>query len=502
MSPPRTAAAPGPGAETEIKLALPAGGTAPLLRQLGAVPALARHPPVRQQVHNLYYDTPGQDLRRQRAALRIRRVEGDGAPQWLQTLKTADAGLSALSRRGEWEVPVDGPALQQDALRGAPPWPQLDPDGTLFATLQPCFSTDFERTRWTVRLRGGATIEVALDLGEIVAAGRTAPLCELELELLAGPPEALFTLAGQIARRVAVLPLSASKAERGFALAQGVLDAPRHARAPALGRRTSVQALAGPLLAEMFDQFTANLHALLGADHPELVHQARVGWRRLRSAQRLLRPGLAVSPPSWLGLRPLLDLLGELRDLDVASTQTLPAWQPAFAAEDARRAALWAEVEQSFQAAANQCRQAVRRALQEPGAGQALLATVQWLEALAAAPPALPLPARHWARERVAHLHTRWKAARAQAVDAAGQHRARLLAKRLRYNIEAFGPLLPARAARWHARASAHQDEVGALRDAVQAGVLAARLKAPPEVQAFLRGVAAGLEPVEPGDSV
>ncbi len=392
MSSRTDAAAPGQGAEIEIKLALPAGSAGPLLRRLSAVPALARHRPVHQQVHNLYYDTPGQALRRQRAALRIRRLGDAGAPQWLQTLKTADAGLSALSRRGEWEVPVEGPVLQQAALREAPPWQRLDPDGTLFATLQPCFSTDFERTRWTVRLRGGTAIEVALDVGQIVADGRTAPVCELELELLSGPPEALFRLAGQIARRVAVLPLSASKAQRGFALAQGVLDAPQRARPPAPPRRASLQALAVPLLSEMFDQFTANLHALLAADHPELVHQARVGWRRFRSALRLLGPGLAVPPPAWPGLQPLLDLLGELRDLDVASTQTLPTLQPAYVAGDARRATAWAAVEQSFRAAATLQRKAVRLALQEPLTGQALLGITHWLEALGAAPQVPPCP--------------------------------------------------------------------------------------------------------------
>ena len=503
MSTSTDAAAPGQGAEIEIKLALPAGSAGPLLRRLSAVPALARHRPVHQQVHNLYYDTSDQALRRQRAALRIRRVDGGVGPQWLQTFKTADAGLSALSRRGEWEVPVDGPALQQDALREAPPWRRLDPDGTLFAALKPCFSTDFERTRWTVRLRGGTAIEVALDVGQIVADGRTAPVCELELELLSGPPEALFRLAGQIARRVAVLPLSASKAQRGFALAQGVLDAPQRARPPVPPRRASLQALAVPLLSEMFDQFTANLHALLGADHPELVHQARVGWRRFRSALRLLGPGLAVPPPAWPGLQPLLDLLGELRDLEVACTQTLPTLQPAYVAGDARRALTWAAVEQSFCAAATLQRKAVRLALQEPLTGQALLGITHWLEALGATPQEPAVPARRWARERVARLRLRWKKARRAAVDAAGQHRARLLAKRLRYNIEALRPLLPERAGRWHERASQLQADVGALRDTVQAGVLAARLEAPPEVLAFLRGVAVGLEPpVVPDDGV
>jgi CHAD domain-containing protein len=78
-------------------------------------------------------------------------------------------------------------------------------------------------------------------------------------------------------------------------------------------------------------------------------------------------------------------------------------------------------------------------------------------------------------------------------VDAAGQHQARLLAKRLRYNIEALRPLLPQRAGRWHERARQQQTEAGELRDTVQAGVLATGLGAPPEVVAFLRGVAVGL---------
>jgi CHAD domain-containing protein len=93
----------------------------------------------------------------------------------------------------------------------------------------------------------------------------------------------------------------------------------------------------------------------------------------------------------------------------------------------------------------------------------------------------------------VAQLRKRWRTARRGAVDAAGQHQARLLAKRLRYNIEALRPLLPQRAGRWHERARQQQTEAGELRDTVQAGVLATGLGAPPEVVAFLRGVAVGL---------
>ena len=112
---------PGSGAELEIKLALPAPNPAGLAQQLARLPALARRQPVHQQVDNIYYDTPAQVLRAQRMALRLRRVGGDNAPQWLQTLKTSDSGDSALSLRGEWEVPVPGPALVQAALQAAPP---------------------------------------------------------------------------------------------------------------------------------------------------------------------------------------------------------------------------------------------------------------------------------------------------------------------------------------------------------------------------------------------
>ena len=497
MCPLRTpvAAAPAAGAEIELKLALPAGGGAALLRKLAVVPALARVAPVRQQLHNQYFDTPAQDLRARRAALRLRRVQGAGAgEQWLQTLKTADAELSALSQRGEWEVPVPGPALQPKALRAAPPWRRLDPDGTFLAALQPCFTTDFERTCWTLHQRGGVVIELALDQGRIHAGGCSAPIAELELELLAGPPEALFRLAAQIARRVPVLPLSASKAQRGFALAQGLLDAPRRARPPVLGARPLLQDLAAALLGETFDQFCTNLHGLLDADHPELVHQARVGWRRWRSALRLCLPDLSLPQTTWPGLEPLLGLLGELRDLDVACTQTLPAAQGAYVDGSPTRAADWERTAQAFQQAAAVQRKAVRLALQEPMTGQALLGLVQWIAALPQAAPATPRPARRWARQRTERLHQRWKKAQRKASDPASLHRARLLAKRLRYTIEALQPLLPGATQRWHAQALQAQEQVGRLRDVHMAALLAARLQAPAEVVAFLRGMAAAWE--------
>lgn len=489
----------GPGAELEIKLALPTADPASLARQLARLPALARRKPVRKQVDNIYFDTPAQALRAQRMALRLRRVGGDDAPQWLQTFKTSDGGDSALSLRGEWEVPVPGPALVQAALQAAPPWQRLDPEGAVFAALQPCFATAFERTAWTVRRRDGSVIEVALDLGQITSGQRSVPICELELELLAGAPTALFDLARHIALHIAVLPLAASKAQRGHALRDGTLDTPLRARPQPLGGDVAWHHMVQPVLGEMFAQFTANLNALRHCDDPELVHQARVGWRRFRGAVRLFKPAVpAQALPSWQGLQPLLTALGELRDLDVACTQTLPALQNAFVAECAERMQAWQAMELAFRHAAVQQRRAVRHALQAPAVGSDLLAITLWLDDLSRPQawgdsPGLPgKTVRRWVRQRIQRLHAQWKKALRDSTHAESQHRARILAKRLRYNIEALCPLLPARTQRWLQQASGVQAGIGASRDLLQAGVLAQRLAVDRGIVAFLRGYAAG----------
>ena len=373
-----------PPQEIELKLALPTSDASRLAKQLARVPMLARRRASHQHLHNIYYDTPEQLLRQQRIALRIRRTGTETEPQWLQTLKTGGSSNSALSQRGEWETSVPDGALALEALQ-ATPWSGLDPDGTVFRALAACFVTSFERTSWSVRRRDGSLIEVALDIGHIAAGDRVAPICELELELKAGQPAALFDLAQQIARTIAVLPANQSKAERGYALAQDGLDRALGAQPPKLSHDLSLSAAAGRVLGEMFGQFSTNLNALCRSDHPELLHQARVGWRRFKSGLRLFKSSLAADAiPSWQALQPLLGLMGALRDLDVALHDTLPPLAKAYTAGDARRVAAWEAMTKDLLQAATLQRQSVRYALQVPTVGAALLATAEWLESLSA----------------------------------------------------------------------------------------------------------------------
>jgi inorganic triphosphatase YgiF len=495
--------------EIELKLALPTSHPASLAKRLAQTPALARRKETQQHLHNVYYDTSEQILRQQRVALRIRRIGNEAKPQWLQTLKMGGSSDSALSQRGEWEAPVPSAELDAASL-GTTPWSGIDPDGNIFRALAPCFVTSFERTSWLVRRRDGSVVEVALDVGQIVAGDKQTSICELEFELKAGEPAALFELAKQIAQTIAVLPLTINKSGRGYALAQDGLDTPLRAQPPKLSSKLPLSETARRVLREMFCQFTTNLNALRSSDESEVVHQARVGWRRFRSAVRLFKPVFAGGElPSWQALKVMLSFLGELRDLDVARTDTLPPLADAYTAGDEQLTTAWQSMNLALMHAAQLQRKAVRYALQEPAVGVSLLAIARWL-AEAPAVSALSESAlklqdeslRPWARRRIDKLHKQFKRALKDAntstpTDATHvvnvQHQARIQAKRMRYSIETLDSLLPKkRAQHWLDQATSMQTRFGATRDLVQAVTLVARLEVDRELVAFLRGVSIG----------
>ena len=200
--------------EIELKLALGQEGPAALRRH----PLLAGLACEVQHLGNTYFDTPQGDLEAARMALRLRRLDG----RVLQTVKTRGAGGGGLSRRGEWEWEVPGPGLDLAGLAGLPP-AELGQD--VLSRLAPRFTTDFRRETRLID-HAGARIEVALDEGEIAAAGRRVAIRELELELKEGEPEALWSLAEALASAVPLRPADTSKAARGGALLAGAWRLP------------------------------------------------------------------------------------------------------------------------------------------------------------------------------------------------------------------------------------------------------------------------------------
>jgi inorganic triphosphatase YgiF len=243
--------------ETEIKLRV----------SRDTLAALREHPLLKKrnkggweqrELFNQYYDTPARDLAQAKVALRIRR-DGDA---FIQTLKSRGQSIAGLSERNEYDWYLEQAELDLSKLDDSC-WPVAlaDLDKTL---LQPIFSTDFIRERADIawgRGKAKVVIEAALDLGKVIAGEGEEEICELELELRQGEPEALLELAAELAADLPLMPCDISKAERGYRL----FDASSY----------SLSLPAPELNAEMSldDGFAAITCHLLGSSQRELFRE-------------------------------------------------------------------------------------------------------------------------------------------------------------------------------------------------------------------------------------
>ncbi|WP_339488830.1 CYTH domain-containing protein [Pseudomonas sp. EL_65y_Pfl2_R95] len=200
--------------ETEIKLRI----SRETLEALRAHPLLKKRSKAGWEQHELlnqYFDTPARDLAQAKVALRLRR-DGDA---FIQTLKSRGQSVAGLSERNEWDWQLAKAKLDLKKLDESC-WPaelaELDKK-----LLKPIFTTDFTRQKTDIawgRGKSKVIIEAALDLGKVIADGKEEEICELELELRQGEPEALLELAAELAADLPLMPCDISKAERGYRL--------------------------------------------------------------------------------------------------------------------------------------------------------------------------------------------------------------------------------------------------------------------------------------------
>lgn len=414
------------------------------LRNHALLRAHARRGGGRSTLVRTYFDTPKLGLRERRLSL--------GLDQ--------PAGAPDLSR------------LRDPLLRDA-----LGRDG-LGKALAPVFTTEVERSRVPLQI-DGSVIELAFDVGRIRSQDRQEPICQAQLQLVAGRPEQLYELALKLHQSVPFRLEHRDAVRRGYDLA--VERGPTTARAAEtrLHEGLSVGAAFAALARAGLGHLTANEDAVFAGDDPEAVHQMRVAVRRLRALIAAFRRALDAEAVDFLKaeLGWLQRQLGPARDWDVFLDATVAALvrrlpeEPSLpvlrdAAQDARRRAY----------------DQAHAALGDRRYTRLLLRFQLWLDAGRwdgpTAAEALAQPVVPFAAKVLDHrLKSLTRFGARDDLPEHELHALRIRAKKLRYAAEFFRSLYKGKGARKYVKALAElQDTLGSLNDALVGRTLLAPL--------------------------
>ncbi|MET0335326.1 MAG: CHAD domain-containing protein [Rhizobacter sp.] len=431
--------------ELELKFCVPPEAL-PSLRE-----ALIAHGATVLPLKATYYDTADGALARRLMALRLRQ-EGE---RLVQTFKASGNSPVHRLEHEVWVVPGEGrPAIDVSRHNGHRAGSLLREALGDKPALVAQQGSDIERLVCTVTDASGCTIEIALDVGHVSAGRRKAPIAEVELEHKDGPLGGLFTLAADWVAHGGLWLSTITKAARGHRL--------QSAQAPAAVRASQIDLDAEPDLDS--DAFVrAALRATLaqvlpnaseiaeGSTDADVVHQLRIGLRRLRTALRELAPLSGHIDPDWqAALGEAFARLGEQRDRDAV----LEAVQHLLAAAgiEAPRAPSSTHID-------------LAAALHATAFQRALLGTLALVHADGPGQPMLKERATlAVVARRLDRLHRRVRrdGPRFHELPLDGQHRVRKQLKRLRYLAEFAAPLWkPKEAADYLDRLKSAQDELG-----------------------------------------
>jgi len=433
--------------EIELKFVVDEPATRQLRARAKALKMTAGAPKTRT-LRSVYLDTPEHALKRAGIALRLRR---DGQ-RWVQTVKAAGELHGGLSQVGELESQAPGGRVSLQTI----PNPVVR-DRVLECVdgqpLQPVCETVIRRTEIELAPENGTRAELAIDVGEILADGRSAALREAEIELIEGGPRGLFDIAQALLPDGGWRFSRLSKGARGYLLAEeGRIEpelAPRNALVVALDSAQTTEQAARDILRECFDQIATNITVVRALDDPEGPHQLRVGLRRLRSAFSIFSSVLTCpemerlnAETRWLGQE-----VGRLRDVEVVLNDIVR--REAEAHPDEVGIAALANL---LAPQADELRQSLRRTLADVRVQTLLLDLARFTETRG-----WLLPHDFGQTERLARpvsvfageaINRRWKKVAKRAhglatLNTEQRHDLRKELKKLRYVVEFLSPLYP-----------------------------------------------------------
>nr|WP_312276338.1 CHAD domain-containing protein [Moraxella sp. CTOTU46711] len=327
--------------ELELKFAVPSYQQSVLRKNIDTKTAQ------QQRLSAYYFDTPNQDLAKKGIALRIRFEDS----QWVQTLKTAGDGVAkrvelntVLSLTGTPDT-LDVSSLVPDVSLITEPTvvaqlASIMPLDELAQALTVQYFTDVQRTSRQIK-KNNSRIEIAYDIGK-VGIGRLnsqkpannhgltqSDIHEIEFELLEGDPSDLIEVAKTWCKKYKLYLSTVTKAQRGsLLLANKRFAQPVKADLAVLQLHKGISQFAflQAVVNNCLVQILPNASAIAeGSPDGNLVHQLRVGIRRLRTALKHFKFAPDYIDPNWLMvLKQTFSLLGEYRDKEILQIKTQP----------------------------------------------------------------------------------------------------------------------------------------------------------------------------------
>lgn len=327
--------------ELELKFAVPSYQQSVLRKNIDTKTAQ------QQRLSAYYFDTPNQDLAKKGIALRIRFEDS----QWVQTLKTAGDGVAkrvelntVLSLTGTPDtldvsslVPDISLITEQAVVAQLTSIMPLD---ELPQALTVQYFTDVQRTSRQIK-KNNSRIEIAYDIGKVGIGhlnsqkpannpGLTqSDIHEIEFELLEGDPSDLIEVAKTWCKKYKLYLSTVTKAQRGsLLLANKQFAEPVKADLAVLQLHKGISQFAflQAVVNNCLVQILPNASAIAeGSPDGNLVHQLRVGIRRLRTALKHFKFAQDYIDPTWLMvLKQTFSLLGEYRDKEILQIKTQP----------------------------------------------------------------------------------------------------------------------------------------------------------------------------------
>ena len=439
-----------------------------------------------------YFDTPKHRLRRLGLTLRVRR-SGD---EFHQTVKSSAARSFA---RGEWETKVPDASPNLGDLKKTP----LSALATkkLKRKLVPVFRTSVDRTARPFRIRA-SEVELAVDRGTIVAGRHKRPVAEYEIELKKGKLADLFRLARLLERRTGAELDLQSKSERGYLLADGKRPTATHAEKIELATKMTAGEAFDVIVFSTLRHFTSNAQPVRDFDS-EGIHQMRVGLRRLRAAISLFGDILPVAKTNRIKaeLKWLSGKLAAAREIDVFVKEKIESLDDDAAPKRGVRA-----IAKQFAGRRNKAMKRAQDAIATLRYRRLPVDVLEWLETRKPrSKKAVSAPIREFAEEVILHRlkKVRKEGRRLEGLAPCQRHKLRIKIKKIRYAVDFFRSLYPARAQErldaLSQRLKKGQDALGALNDFVAHRKMAtdAGLKAPRKdrrARAFASGLVVGQE--------